>query len=219
MFQTLYHRYHDQLDRQSGGEGLFLPYPATYADGMATLERSSFELAISGEVAEPKVFSWKDLIALPLTRQNRRIVSAQGWTYRTQWEGVLLSDLLEKVTLRHEHSSLFLCQVNALGQESPLALEALIQGEALLCYRVNGQLLNRLYGGPLRLTVFDRYSHAGLGYLTELKFLLPPEAAVVQGFWEQKGYPRDAAIQPGDYYAFDLAATRPVSSNGEITEY
>ncbi len=217
MFQTLYSRYHDQLDRRSGGENLFFPFPATYGGGMAQLERATYSLPATGRVETPKTFSWQDLSAMPETRQERRLVSAQGWTYRTRWEGVLLADLLKVLVPQPEAT--VLCQVNALGQEGPLPLEALLEGQALLCTRVDGQPLNSLYGGPIRLLVFDRYSHTGLGYLTSLKLLNAAEAGVIQSAWEQKGYPRDGVIQSGDYYAYDLQAFRPVSGPGEVTGY
>lgn len=120
-----------------------------------------------------KTYTYKDLLTLPQTFQVRRVVDASGWTYRCEWEGVLLRHLVNQ--FKPSEGLSWVLQRNAIGQEQWIPLEALLQQNSLLALRQQGQLLSPWHGGPIRLLVFDRYWHVGLGQLAELRFAASPE--------------------------------------------
>ena len=86
---------------------------------------------------------------------------------------------------------------------------------ALFSLRVGGKALPAIYGGPLRLLVFDRYAHKGLGQITRLEL----SEEEVPGYFASKGYPPEAQIEPGDYYAADLQAMQTIKAPGEVTQW
>ncbi len=239
MFQTLYQR-----TKANPNNNLTFPWPATYADSIMPIEKNPYTLKLSGclEVPRPEkkasekpedetehndpenpppplatelTLDWETLLKLPKTTQTRRTVSAQGWSYKTTWEGITLEELIKKVNLKPEAS--WLKQTNLSGHTEYLPLEVALSGKALLCYQANETLLPPLYGGPLWLMVFNRFNYKGLGQITELAFI--DKNDVQPGFWETKGYSAEGAITPGNYYAFDFSDHRPIETSDEVTQY
>ena len=215
MFHSLYTRHQESLEPKGNKEETPREWPATYLDGIANVDPQTWELEITGDVAEPKKFSLEELKKFPRLTQNRRLVSAQGWTYRSEWEGFLLQSLVDQI--KPAASATILRQVNLLGQVESIPLGVALQNRAPLCYGEAKKPLTALYGGPLRLMVFDRYAYKGMAQLARLEFV--PPTGELESHWAQKGYPRDGQIAAGQYYAFDTKKARPIHGSGEVTSY
>lgn len=221
MFHSLYHRTSGSLGthpasldvRDVSGDPLFLNWPATYQDGFQTLDPERWRLEFTGLIARPQSFSLKELMAFTRIQQNRRLVFADGWAFRAQWEGLVISELLHRISPLPEAQ--YLIQTNASGQVECMALKDLYAQRALFCLRVAGKPLPPQYGGPMRLLVFDRYAHKGLGQITNLELSEHP----VAGFYEQKGYHPEGLIEPGSYYATDLNSIQTIQTPGEVTQW
>jgi DMSO/TMAO reductase YedYZ molybdopterin-dependent catalytic subunit len=214
MFQSLYRKTKGIQQGNMVSDPL-RDWPATYSGGIQLVDYDTWTLQVGGHVAMPRTFTLAELKNFLLLTQNRRIVSAEGWTYRSEWEGFMLHQLVEKV--KPEPTATILRQENLCGHVEYVPIAAITQGRSLFCFSESGKRLTPLYGGPLRLLFFDRYSYKGLGQLARLDFITPEEEE--PGFWQKKGYPADGQIIPGKFYAFDLKRHRPVPSAGEVTIY
>jgi DMSO/TMAO reductase YedYZ molybdopterin-dependent catalytic subunit len=216
MFHSLYHRLNDNSASPAAlhdpaPDSLFLDWPASYLDGFEDVDSERWHLELTGLVARPQELSLKDLMGFTRIQQNRRLVFADGWAFRAQWEGLVVSELLHRASPKPEAQ--FLIQTNAAGQVECLPLKDLYAQRALFCLRVAGKSLPTQYGGPLRLLVFDRYAHKGLGSIVKLELSETP----VPGYYESKGYGPEAWIEPGQYYAADLKTLHTVDAPGEVT--
>lgn len=194
-------------------ESLLLDWPVSYLDGFKEIDTECWRLELTGLVARPMELSLKDLMSFTRIQQNRRLVFADGWSFRTQWEGLVVSELLHRVSPKPEAQ--YLIQTNASGHVECMPLKDLYAQRALFCLRVAGRPLPMQYGGPLRLLVFDRYAHKGLGQIVKLELSEFP----VPGHYESKGYQPAAAIEPGSYYAADLKMIKTISTPGEVTAW
>ncbi|MBY0403192.1 MAG: molybdopterin-dependent oxidoreductase, partial [Cyanobacteria bacterium] len=190
-------------------------WPATYNDSMVMIAPDDWRLEIGGNIERPRILTLQELKTFPQVTQNRRMVSAEGWSYRTEWMGVPLHHVVEAAKASPEAT--LIKQVNLSGHEEYLPVQDALKSRALLCFGVSNKMLPCLYGGPLRLMVFDRYSYKGLAQLSRIEFISPEEAG--SSFWEKKGYSKEGNIQPGRYYAFDLKRARPIPQPGEVTIY
>lgn len=218
MFHSLYNRSTasiapaiEQADK--AGDKTFLNWPASYLDGFQAFDPDHYRLEVCGLVDKPQAFSLKDLTGFTRIQQNRRLVFADGYTFKATWEGFVVHELLHRVSPRPEAK--FLIQTNLAGQVECIPLKDLYTQRALFSLRVGGKALPAIYGGPLRLLVFDRYAHKGLGQITRLE--LSEEEA--PGYFTSKGYQPEAQIEPGDYYATDLQATQTIKTPGEVTQW
>jgi DMSO/TMAO reductase YedYZ molybdopterin-dependent catalytic subunit len=218
MFHSLYNRSVGSSTptaepTEKGGDKIFLNWPASYLDGFEAFDTDHWQLEVGGLVEKPQAFTLKDLNNFMRIQQNRRLVFADGWTYRSTWEGFVVQELLHRVVPKPEAQ--YLIQTNMAGHTECMPLKDLYSQRALFCLRVSGKSLPSLYGGPLRLLVFDRYAHKGLGQLTHLELAEHP----VPGHFASKGYNPEAPIEPGDYYAADLGSMQSAKAPGEITQW
>ena len=216
MFYAL--QQHAIPSSQDASETSGFPWPATYTEGSIARAATGTTLSITGLVATPLTLTRDALLALGAVTVSRRMVSAQRWTYRGEWTGVPLKTLLEKSTPAAEAT--WLRQTDAAGHQECLRLADALAGDALICTQAGGRDLTPLYGGPLRLLVFDRYDYKGLGQLSELALIDDATQAETSSFWAQQGYDAEGLIQPGPVYAFDLQAERDITTTtGEIIDW
>lgn len=217
MFHSLYNRSlpatATQPDKNGGVDKTFLNWPANYLDGFQAFDPDHWKLEIGGLVERPQEFTLKDMNSFTRIQQNRRLVFADGWTYRAPWEGFVLQELMHRVMPKAEAK--FLIQTNLSGHVECLPLKDLYAQRARLCLRVNGKALPTLYGGPMRLMVFDRYAHKGLGQIVKLEL----SEEEVPGHFADKGYDPAAQIEPGNYYAADLKLVQTIKTPGEVTQW
>ncbi|MEM0950878.1 MAG: molybdopterin-dependent oxidoreductase [Cyanobacteria bacterium P01_H01_bin.74] len=224
MFHSLYLGKAPPLDLEANKENslgtskqsLLIEFPAVNTGQFKPLNpinsHKTWTVSVSGLVEKPAEFSIEAFQAFNILQQNRRIVFSEGLTYRADWEGFIVTELLHRV--KPLPAARYLIQHNAAGQKECILLDDLLTHQALFCMRVNTLLLSETHGGPIRLLVFNQYAHKGLGQLTELVFSETP----ITGYSEALGLEASAKIQPGNYYASDCQEIKTVSEghNGEI---
>lgn len=198
-------------------KSVLLDWPASYLtdapNSFQAINSEHWRLEINGLVEKAQKFCLKDLIGFTRIQQNRRLVFADGWAYRATWEGFVIHELLHRVSPLPEAQ--YLVQKNLAGQQECIPLKDLYAQRALFCMKVNGKNLPDIYGGPMRLLVFDRYAHKGLGQIVSLTL----SDTEVPSYFTGKGYDADGEIKPGNYYAADLKTIQTVRVPGEITQW
>lgn len=221
MFHSLYHgtvgstvaEPLESAEQEQGSDRAFLSWPVNYLGGFREFEPNHFQLEVCGLVERPHVFSLQEILGFTRIQQNRRLVFADGWSYRSVWEGFVVQELLHRVAPRPQ--ARFLLQTNMAGQRECLPIKDLYSQRALFCMRVGGKPLPALYGGPVRLMVFDRYAHKGLGQLVRLEL----SDKGIPGDFSEKGYSPEGGIEPGDCYAADLKTIQRIKMPGEVTQW
>jgi len=207
-FRSLHHVTPSPASETGATAGIleYRGWPATYSDGIAHISPNDWGLEVSGCIEKPTRFIYRNILALPQVTQDKRIVSADGWSYKGRWQGVLLEEIVKRIKPDPD-KILYVNQTNTIGQTETIPLNTALAGQALLCHKIDNHSLDTLYGGPVRLMVFDHLSYKGLRHITSLEF---SETPLAETSFTQKGYSMDGEIQPGDYYAFDLGAFRPL---------
>lgn len=218
MFHSLYHRTHNTLApaveiNETGLDRTFLHWPANYLDGFREFDPDHFQLEVGGLVERPTTFSLKDLLGFTRIQQNRRLVFADGCAYRNTWEGFVVQELLHRVTPKAQAN--YLIQTDLAGHVECMPIKDLYAQRALFCLKVAGKPLPAIYGGPIRLLVFDRYAHKGLGQLVKIEL----SDTEVPGYFSGKGYEPSGQIEPSDYYATDLKTIQSIQTPGEVTQW
>jgi len=232
MFRSLYEQYGEaylssqpQQPQVPSSKPAVFPWPASFQNLDLSFQKEFYELVLTSRNQTNRIITGPELMALPKVIQNRRIISPQGWTYRADWGGTLLKSILPP-DIPSQAEMILLVQTNLAGETFTYPLADLLNQNALLCYEVNGHPLPHLYGGPLWLMVFDRFHYVGLAQLHRLALIPRTEDMEWQieneqsnYFWMKRHYSSLGAVQPSDYYAFDLKTSKPIGGNGEITEY
>ena len=219
MFHSLYHSNANSSvaptkpDDHPTCSRAFLNWPASYLDGFRPFDAHRYQLEVCGLVERPHTFSFQELMSFTRVQQNRRLVFADGWSYRNTWEGFVVQELLHRVAPRPQ--ARFLIQTNLVGQVECLPIKDLYSQRAFFCMKAGTKFLPVVQGGPIRLMVFDRYAHKGLGQIVKLEL----SDHEVPGTFAERGYSPEGTIEPGDFYAADLKTIQRIKTSGEVTQW
>lgn len=145
------------------------------------LERWSF--SITGLVREPASWTWKEFLSLPSQSYVVDIHCVTKWTkLDTRWEGISLDTLFEQVEL--DPRALYVTAFCDGGYTTNIPLPDVINGQAFIAYRYDGQPLAPEHGGPFRLVVPHLYFWKSAKWVRGLRLMERDQS----GFWESLGY-------------------------------
>jgi DMSO/TMAO reductase YedYZ molybdopterin-dependent catalytic subunit len=143
------------------------------------LEEWSF--AVTGEVAEPRVWTWEEFQALPSERIETDIHCVTRWSkLGTAWRGVSVDTLLGEIETDAGYVTAF-CDG---GYTTNLPLEEITDGQAWVAYEFDDQPLEPEHGYPARLLVPHLYLWKSAKWVRGLRLMDSDEP----GFWESLGY-------------------------------
>jgi len=113
-----------------------------------------------------------------------------GWSVDdVDWAGVRFDDLL--AASRPLPSATALKFVSAEHPyEDSLTLEQLREPDAMLAYAMDGRPLERKHGAPARVVMPRMYGYKGVKWVRRIVVT----DHVADGYWQQRGYDRDAWI-------------------------
>jgi DMSO/TMAO reductase YedYZ molybdopterin-dependent catalytic subunit len=163
----------------------------TVAASMPVFDRATWRLEVGGLVRQPLTLDYAALRALPRTEETRDFHCVTGWSVpNVHWAGVRLSDLLDRVQPGFAAHA-----VRFTSAEIPyvdyLTLDQARRSDVLLAYEMDGKPLPRPHGAPVRLVMPEMYGYKSVKWVARVDLVRAPE----DGYWEMRGYDRDAWIQ------------------------
>jgi sulfoxide reductase catalytic subunit YedY len=188
-------------------------YNVRFFQPTLALNHEQYRLSIEGITAGPKSLSFQDLVqSLPATKQNSRMCCVEGWSFRADWEGFTMQDLLKLV--QPEPSAKYLHFYSVDSYYEVLSIEELLAPRLLFAYKMDGDYLSDEHGWPLRMILPPRYGYKGAKSIVRLAFT----AQGGKGYWSTVGpYTVDGRIEPGFTYPQDLPDQRFQTVEGEQT--
>ena len=144
----------DQSARIPPGQYLERGFPVLSAGPTPHTPLASWDFTITGEVDEPKRWSWDEMKALPHEAVTKDIHCVTKWTkFDTHWEGVSLDTLLKQVPTAASYMVAF----SDGGYTTNLPLDEVLDGKAWIVDTYEGEPLAPEHGGPVRLLVPNLY--------------------------------------------------------------
>jgi DMSO/TMAO reductase YedYZ molybdopterin-dependent catalytic subunit len=113
----------------------------------------------------------------------------------TIWRGVRFHDLVERA--KPASNAKYVVQHADNAYTTNLPLDAMLGDDCLVAYEFDGQNLEPIHGGPVRMLVPKLYFWKSSKWLRGLEFLDHDEP----GFWEKRGYHNDADPWKEERYA------------------
>jgi len=153
--------------------------------------RATWSLTIDGLVERPQRLTLDDLLALPAARQVSDFHCVTGWSVDdVRWRGVRFDDLLARAGVLPDATAL-----SFVSAEKPyvdtLTLEQIRAApDAMLALEMDGRPLTREHGAPARVVMPQMYGYKGVKWVTRITVT----DTVKDGYWEQRGYDRDAYV-------------------------
>ena len=156
-------------------------FPVLSAGPTSHTPLEEWDFSVTGEIDEPKRWTWEEFRQLPSEEVTRDIHCVTKWSkLGTKWEGVSVDTLLEGVETAAEHVLAF-CDG---GYTTNLPLEDVTGVRAWIAYSYDGEPLQPEHGGPARLLVPHLYFWKSAKWVRGLRLLTHDEP----GFWESLGY-------------------------------
>ncbi|MEV0406389.1 sulfite oxidase-like oxidoreductase [Actinoallomurus sp. NPDC050550] len=171
------------------GEGVKLPpgqyltedFPVLSAGPTPRIRTEDWEFTVTTETGREHRLTWRELMALPSETPTVDIHCVTKWSkLGTTWEGVSLDTLLEDVDTAADYALVH----SYGGYTTNLPLEDLLDGQAWIAYRYDGEDLAPEHGGPARLVVPHLYFWKSAKWVRGITLMDEDEP----GFWETAGY-------------------------------
>ena len=151
----------------------------------------SYRLTVGGRVEHSATYRLADLQALPQTALVRDFQCVTGWrVLDVPWVGVRLAELLDRAAPRSDATAVRFYSFDGTYTES-MSLQQARSPDVLVALQMLGSEVTHDHGGPVRIYAASMYGYKSIKWLSRIEL-----TAVEQpGYWETRGYPRDATIR------------------------
>ncbi|GBC88142.1 Protein-methionine-sulfoxide reductase catalytic subunit MsrP [bacterium HR13] len=143
----------------------------------------SYTFRVFGLIKNPLELSYEEILNMPSVELIADFHCVTRWSVKEiQWEGVPTKYILELA--KPEEKAKFVMIHCLEGYTTNIPIEYLLEEDTILAYRMNGQVLPRRHGYPLRLVLPKLYAWKSAKYVWGMEFMEKDKP----GFWEQRGY-------------------------------
>ena len=164
---------------------------------MPKFDPSMWRLRIEGLVEQPLDLSYEELLALPRADQVSDFHCVTGWSVPdVRWAGVRFADLMAAARPKASARALAFVSAERPFFES-LTLEQAGRDDAMLAYEMDGRPITREHGAPCRVVMPAMYGYKGTKWLQTIVVT----DRVIDGYWEQRGYDRNAWVGRSNGYS------------------
>jgi DMSO/TMAO reductase YedYZ molybdopterin-dependent catalytic subunit len=189
----------DLRDRVPPGQYLTEKFPVLHYGDVPRYQNveQTWDLRVWGELEAPRRFSFGEFRALPTIQVTTDIHCVTRWSkLDTRWEGVQFKEFLKHLPALKPSAAfvLFHCEQ---GFTANVPLELMLEDDALLAYRYEGEELTPEHGYPLRSLAPKKYFWKSAKWLRGIEFLSEDRL----GFWERYGYNNHADPWREERYA------------------
>jgi DMSO/TMAO reductase YedYZ molybdopterin-dependent catalytic subunit len=165
------------------GQYLTDRFPVLHVGDVPRYAPGEWDLTISGLVDEPFRLDEAELRALPSVDLTTDIHCVTKWSkFDTTWTGVRVRDLFERAGVQPGATHV-LCHAE-YGYTANLPLADITRDDSLVVYAFEGEAIEPIHGGPVRLLIPQLYFWKSPKWLRGLEL----RNADTPGFWERNGY-------------------------------
>ncbi len=174
-----------EASRLPPGQYQTTKWPVLHYGGIPRIDLGAWEFAVTGEVEEPRRWTWEQFTRLPRKAVQCDIHCVTAWSrFDNTFEGVAAAEVLRHVRVRPEAT--FVMVQSYGGYTTNLPLAALLDDDVVFAFTHDGEPLTPEHGGPCRLVVPRLYFWKSAKWVRGLDLMRSDRP----GFWEQNGYHR-----------------------------
>jgi DMSO/TMAO reductase YedYZ molybdopterin-dependent catalytic subunit len=169
----------------------------TIGSSVPRLDPAAYRLTVGGAVERPTTYTLADLRALPRAEQVSDFHCVTGWVVENvRWGGVRLHDVLAEAGLRPDAKALRFVSAE-VPYDDTLTLPQALLPDVMLALDMDGEPLSHGHGFPARIVMPRMYGYKSVKWVTRIE---ARTAYTDLGFWEQRGYDKDAWIGASNGY-------------------
>jgi DMSO/TMAO reductase YedYZ molybdopterin-dependent catalytic subunit len=170
-------------NRLPPGQYLTERFPVLHVGDIPTYAPGEWNLTVNGLVERPFTLSFEELTALPSVTLTTDIHCVTKWSkFDTVWRGIKLKDLLDTAGI-HPDATHVMGHAE-YGYTANLPMEDALRDESMVVWEYEGEAIEPVHGGPVRLLVPNLYFWKSPKWLRGIELM----NADKPGFWERNGY-------------------------------
>jgi len=180
----------DRRDRVPPGQYVTEKFPVLHYGDVPIYHdvENTWDLRVWGEIEAPARFSFAEFRALPTITITTDIHCVTRWSkLDTRWEGVQFKEFLRHLPPLKPSARYVMAHCEQ-GFTANVPLDVLLEDDALLAYKYEGEELTPEHGYPLRLLTPRKYFWKSAKWLRGIEFMAEDRP----GFWERYGYNNNA---------------------------
>jgi DMSO/TMAO reductase YedYZ molybdopterin-dependent catalytic subunit len=165
------------------GQYLTERFPVLHVGDVPTYSSGEWNLTVNGLVDKPFTLTFEELTALPSVTLTTDIHCVTKWSkFDTVWRGVKLKDLLDMAGIQPDATHVM--GHAEYGYTANLPMEDALRDESMVVWEYEGEAIEPIHGGPVRLLVPNLYFWKSPKWLRGIELM----NADKPGFWERNGY-------------------------------
>jgi DMSO/TMAO reductase YedYZ molybdopterin-dependent catalytic subunit len=152
--------------------------------GPQNVDRTTYRLKVDGAVARPAAYTYEQVLTRETT--HTKVVEldcVEGWSVKILWEGVLLSELIDRSGPQTGAVTVVFHAVDGYTTSMPLAYVR--SRDILLAYKMNGVEIPPERGFPFMVVAEDKWGYKWCKWVDEIEL---SSSASYLGYWESRGY-------------------------------
>jgi len=158
--------------------------------GPQYVDAESYRLSVTGVVANPQTYSYDQVLDNNQRYQKVvRLDCVEGWSVNILWEGVLVSDLINRSQSLPEANTVIFHAYD--GYTTSLPLDYVMDNPIIMAYKMNEVTLPPERGFPFQLVAESKWGYKWIKWLTKIEL---SDDASYRGFWESRGYSNEADL-------------------------
>jgi DMSO/TMAO reductase YedYZ molybdopterin-dependent catalytic subunit len=152
--------------------------------GPQNVDIATYRLTVDGLVSSPATYTYNAVLARETTYTKVvRLDCVEGWSVTILWEGVLLSDIIDRSQPSGEATTVIFHGADGYTTSLPLAFVR--DARILLAYKMNGIVIPAERGYPFMVVAEDHWGYKWAKWVTGIELSSDP---FFKGYWEQRGY-------------------------------
>ncbi len=146
------------------------------------IDVAEWRLEVTGLVENPLTLTYEEILAFPAQTQVTYLYCVTGNDATGEWTGFPVKYLLEKAGYSEDTVSVVFYAADEYT--SSITLEKALQQDTILAYTLNGVILPKEHGYPLRLVVPDKVGYKWVKWVVKIELV----DYNYEGYWESRGY-------------------------------
>lgn len=151
--------------------------------GPQYVDKKSYKLEISGLVEPNTSYSYSDMLSMPMYQKVVTLNCVEGWSVKALWEGVLVKDLLNGLTVKPEAKAIIFYAAD--GYSTSFPLDYVLRNDIIMADKLNGEVLPPERGFPFQLVAEQKWGYKWIKWITKIEL---SNDTNYKGFWESRGY-------------------------------
>ncbi|MCU1503243.1 MAG: sulfite oxidase-like oxidoreductase [Ilumatobacteraceae bacterium] len=165
------------------GQYLTDRFPVLHVGDVPEYAPGEWSLGVDGLVDHPFTIDFEELVAMPSVSLTFDIHCVTKWSkFDTTWRGVRVRDLLERAGVAP--SATHVIEHAEFGYTTNVPLADITTDQAIVAYAFEGEPIEPIHGGPVRIVVPHLYFWKSAKWVRTLEL----HDGDQPGFWEQNGY-------------------------------